>query len=440
MREPPLCVIGLWHQGVVAAACLADRGHDVLAADRDGERVRRLAAGRAPLFEPGLDELVDKGLREGRLRFTNDLGGAVRGRRDVLLAFDTPVDERDESDLGEIFAVAREVAPVLAPDTILLVTAQVPVGTCDEIARAIRAANPGARFDIAYSPENLRLGQAIDRFLHPALPVIGAADERVFCRVEAVLPAPAGAWMRVPVRTAEMTKHALNAFLALSVCFGNEVGNLCDEVGADGWRVAEALRLEPRVGPQAMLRPGLGFSGGTLARDVQTLRTLGDRFGLDTPLLDGAWDSNRRQNGLVVRKLERALGTLDGVPVAVLGLTYTPGTSTLRRSAALEVIGDLIGRGAGVSAHDPRADRRELAVQPGLKVFDDVYDALAGARAAVLMTAWPEYRELAFDRVRALMARPLILDTASLLDAGALEGQGFTYLDIGRGRGARRGA
>jgi UDPglucose 6-dehydrogenase len=339
-------------------------------------------------------------------------------------------------DLAEVLATAGEIAPHLADGVVLYVTAQVPVGTCDRIGRIVREANPSLEFGVAYSPENLRLGQAIDRFRHPALPVIGADDPATLDRLEPLL-APLGVeWVRVGLRTAEMTKHALNAFLATSICFANELGNLCDEVGADGRRVAEVLRLEPRVGPKAMLLPGLGFAGGTLARDLQTLRSLGDRSGLETPLLDGAWESNGRQNQLVVRKLEKVFGDLEGVRAAVLGLTYKPDTSTLRRSASLEIIGDMAGRGMIVAAHDPKADRAEVAARRDFRFAEDAYAAVEGADVLVLITPWPEYKSLDFARVRRLMAGKLVIDTANLLDARELQGLGFTYLDIGRGRAA----
>ena len=429
-----LAVLGLWHQGVVAAACLADFGHDVVAADGDAKRVADLNAGKAPLFEPGLDALLKKGLAGGGLRFVSDVAGAVRGRQAVLLTFDTPVDENDQSDLGGVFAAVDAITPNLDNDTVILVTAQVPVGTCDELARRIRERRPGLKFGIAYSPENLRLGQAIDRFMHPALPVIGSDDPAVLDRVEQWF-APMGVkWARVDLRTAEMTKHALNAFLATSVTFANELGNLCDEVGADGHRIAEVLRLEPRVGPKAMLFPGLGFSGGTLARDLQTLRGIGDHAGLDTLMLDGIWEANRRQNRLVLRKLTKAFGDTKGVEVTVLGLTYKPDTSTLRRSASLEIIADLVGAGMRVRAHDPKADPAEVARHGEFRFCGDVYEALKGAQAAVLITGWAEYGKLDFARVKNVMARPLLIDVNNMLDAGQLQKLGFTYLDVGRGR------
>jgi UDPglucose 6-dehydrogenase len=285
-----VCVIGLWHQGIVGAACLADLGCSVVAADHDTKKIGLLSGGKAPLCEPGLEELIQKGLRSGKLTFSSDVAGSVKSCPYVLIMFDTPVNDRDESDLSEVFATVAEIAPRVENGVVLYVTAQVPVGTCAQLAQSISELNPSLSFGIAYSPENLRLGQAIDRFLHPALPVIGTDDPATVSRLEPLLALLNVEWQRVGLRTAEMTKHALNAFLATSICFANELGNLCDEVGADGRRIAEVLRLEPRVGSKAMLFPGLGFAGGTLARDMHTLRSLGDELDIDTLMLDGAWE------------------------------------------------------------------------------------------------------------------------------------------------------
>lgn len=432
-------VIGLWHQGIVGAACLADFGYSVIAADHDSQKIEVLKLGKAPLYEPGLDDLIQRDLLQGRLIFTDDVAEAVRGISDVWLMFDTPVDERDESDLTEIFTTVKEIAPNLEPGTIILVTAQVPVGTCDEIIALIRACRPGLKFSVAYMPENLRLGQAIERFKRPPLPVIGSDDMAALDGLEQVLGPFSAKWERVSLRTAEMTKHALNGFLAMSITFANELGNLCDEIGADGHRLAEVLRLEPRIGSRAMLFPGLGFSGGTLARDLQTLRGLGDHYRVDTPMLDGVQASNQAQNNMVVRRLKEIFdGKLNGRHVTVLGLTYKPDTSTLRRSAALEVIAGLVRAGANVAASDPRADRNELKAHTTFAFFDDPYDAVEDAEALVLMTPWKEYKELDFEVIKARMGRPVLFDTANLWSANDLIQRGFEYFDIGRGRQSRK--
>ena len=438
MNNKKIGVIGLWHQGVVGAACMADLGYDVIAADHDEERIEKLNEGSAPLFEPGLDDLIKKGLRSGDLKFTSSTREAVSARKEVMIMFDVPVDESDKSDLSELFTIIDEIIPHLEDETVLYVTAQVPAGTCHEIMRRIKATKPNLQFGLAYSPENLRLGKAIDRFLNPALPVIGADDQPTFDRIENLLSPLNVEWKQLNLSTSEMTKHALNAYLALSISFGNELGNLCDEVGADGHQIAEVLRMEPRVGREAVLFPGLGFSGGTLARDIQTLRSLCDQFDLDSILLDGVWEANKKQNKLVMRKLKKIYNSLSDLTIAVLGLTYKPNTSTLRRSAALEIINDMVTQGAVVSCHDPRADQIELATHTEFKFSHDPYEAVREAKALVLITPWVDYLELDFQRIKQIMEpEPVIIDTSNLWDASYLEDMGFLYLDIGKGRKAK---
>lgn len=430
-----IAVIGCWHQGVVGAACLADLGHSVKGFDSDMERVHQLNNAMPPLFEPGLNELLLKVESKGLLAFTDVAADAVAGCDVAMIMHDTPVDENDQSDLSGIYLDVESMAGSLPELAVVYVTAQVPVGTCDRLAEIIRIQNPGWRGGIAYSPENLRLGQAIERFRNPPLPVVGTDNDETFHRLEKLLADFPVKWKQVNLRTAEMSKHALNAFLATSICFANELGNLCDLLGADGHKLAEVLRLEPRIGPKAMLFPGLGFSGGTLARDMQTLRGFGDQLGIETRLLDGAWSSNQSQNQIVAHMLRRVLGgSLTQKTIAVLGLTYKPDTSTLRRSAALEVIETLEKEGATIRAHDPKADREELKTYRSFSVFDDPYEAATDADALVLMTPWPIYRELSPTRIRDVMRGNVVFDTANLWPVDEWEKNGLIDLTIGRGR------
>lgn len=435
-----VCVVGVWHQGAVAAACLADAGYTVVGIDHNKERVDCLNKGEAPLFEPGLDDLLAKAIKSGRLSFTSNIKQGLADVRDIIIAFDTPVDENDEVDLSEIYMTAREMAPYLLPDSVILVTAQVPVGTSDQIAALIRETNPQADFGIAYSPENLRLGQAIERYKFPPMPVIGADCVETLNRVEKLFSPFLVSWMRMSLRSAEMTKHALNAFLAVSICFANEIGNLCDEVGADAQQIANGLRLEPRIGPRAMLFPGLGFSGGTLARDIKTLQHLGDHVGCETSVIDGAWEANRRQNGLVVQKLLKIFGSLDGLKVGVLGLTYKPDTSTLRRSVAIEIIHDMVSQGAIVKAYDPMADRQDLNHHMEFEFCADAYLAAEGCDVLIVITPWPEFKKLDYKRMRIILKRPLIFDPQNILDPEQLSQMGFVHLGIGRGTSIDKGA
>jgi len=432
-----IAVIGCWHQGVVGAACLADMGHQVAGYDADAARIQQLNRGEAPLYEPGLGEVLKKTVSAGSLSFTTDASSATTNAELVMIMHDTPVDQNDQSDLSGIYRDVEAMAGSLTKDAIVYVTAQVPVGTCDRISEIIRKKNSNWQGGLAYSPENLRLGQAIERFRTPPLPVVGTDRDETFQRLEKFLSGFPVKWKQVNVRTAEMSKHALNAFLATSICFANELGNLCDLLGADGHKLAEVLRMEPRIGAKAMLFPGLGFSGGTLARDMQTLRGFGDQFGIETKLLDGAWATNQSQNQIVVHTLKRVLGgNLKGKVVAVLGLTYKPDTSTLRRSAALEVIEALEKEGAVIHAHDPKADREELKQYKSFSVFDDIYEAVRGADALVLMTPWPVYRDVLPVRVKEVMKGNIVFDTANLWPVTEWEKAGLIDLTIGRGRKA----
>lgn len=429
-----IAVCGVWHQGAVIAACLGDVGHVVVGADGDHAIISGLAEGRAPLFEPGLNDLLKQTLASGRLQFSTDYAVAVDGADCVFVSFDTPVDENDEIDLSGIVACVENFAPALSDSTGVIVTAQVPIGTCDELAAIIRKHRPNWSGAIGYIPENLRLGQAIERFRKPPLPVLGTNHEELFLQVSEIFAPFEQDWQQVSLRSGEMIKHALNGFLAVSICYANEIGRLCDEYGADGYRVADILRLEPRIGTKAMLRPGLGFAGGTLARDMQTLRRLGRESGLKTELLDGAWNSNTAQNSLLLRKLEKQFGDLSNRTVAVLGLTYKPDTSTLRRSAALSFIKDLLEAGVQVRAHDPMANITEVKERIGNHVYDTAELAINGADALVLMTPWQHYKDLDFTMVKNSMKGTYVLDSASFWNAQTVSENGLKFDDIGRGR------
>jgi len=448
-----ICVIGLWHQGVVGTACFADLGCDVVAADKNEQTVQLLKSGKAPLFEPGLDELLQKALHSGKLSFTSNLREAVKGRAFVLLMFDTPVDEKDQSDLSGIFATVKEIAPELENDCVILVTAQVPIGTCNLLEKEIKKINPSLRFTIAYSPENLQLGKAIELFRNPPMRVIGSECEQTLDKLESLLSVLGSKWERTSLRTAEMVKHALNGYLAVSLSYGNELGNLCEKIGADGSRITEILRTEPRVGSKARLFPGLGFSGGTLARDIQTLRNIGIKSGISTPLLDGTWQSNELQNGIIISKLQHFFSTngcahgaksLAGKRITVLGLTYKPETSTLRRSISLAIIRELINNKVFVTAHDPRADQEEIYRALGLSAGDsgfrfekDVYQAVKDSEVLIFITRWKEYKCLDYGKIKTLMAGNLLIDANNFLNRTDIEKIGFQY--IGTGQGSRTG-
>ncbi len=435
LPQEKVCVMGLWHLGVVTSVCLADLGCQVVGVDKDVGRVEALNSGRPPIYEPGLDGLVSENLTSGKLRFTTDLREAALGAKYILVAYDTPVDENDEVDLSGVFATVEELAAHVDDGATIIISSQVPVGTCAQLIEKIRRAKPTLIFSVACVPENLRLGQAIERFKHPEFLVIGADDPAVHERVEQLLSVIDAPKVKTDLLTAEMTKHAINAYLATAISFGNEIANLCDEVGADALKVVQALRLDSRVSPKAPLNPGLGFAGGTLARDMKVLCGVGREKGYAAPLLNGVLQVNEGQNGRVVARLKRVYPSLRGRVIGVLGLTYKAGTSTLRRSAAVEIIRSLTAEGATVRAYDPKVDPAEL--QPHLDSFtfcSDPYAAATGSDALILVTEWPEFKELDFQRIRSLLRNPILLDTQNMLDADRLSQMGFVYQGVGRGR------
>jgi UDPglucose 6-dehydrogenase len=382
---------------------------------------------------------MGKHLVSGCLRYTSDLVDGVTAAPYVLIAHDTPVDDQDDPDLAPIIAAVENLAGHLEDGATIVVSSQVPVGTCEALASRLRALAPGLRFGMACVPENLRLGQAIERFLRPDMLVFGADNDQTMAKVEALFSPIPGPRVRVNLRTAEMTKHAINAYLATCISLGNELANLCDEVGADALRVAEALKLEGRVSPKAPLLPGLGFAGGTLARDMKVLTKLAEQYHYPAPFLNGVLALNRLQNATVVHRLEKLLGSLRVKTIGVLGLTYKPGTSTLRRSAAVEIIRNIVAQGATVRAYDPKADPAEIVLfLQEFTVCDDPYAVAQGAHAIVLVTPWPEFKDLDLARLRAPMHSPVFLDTANMLDPDQVSQAGFLYQGIGRGSAPRR--
>jgi len=396
-----VCVQGLWHLGSVTAACLAAAGHDVIGLDFDEATIAKLRGGAAPISEPGLDALIQDAA--GRLMFTVDPAAAAKA--DVLwVTYDTPVDADDRADVEYVLANVTQTLPHLRAGAVVLVSSQVPVGSTARLARE------RADLHFAYSPENLRLGKAIGVFREPDRIVVGANDE-VAKTVITQLLAPITSrieWMSV--ESAEMTKHAINAFLALSVTFANELASVCEHVGADAKEVERGLKTESRIGPRAYLAPGAAFAGGTLARDVAFLTALGAEHGLDLAVLAGVRPSNEFHKKWAQRRLGELLGAFDGVTVAVWGLTYKPGTDTLRRSAAVELCVDLAARGAKVTAWDPAVRALPPELSSTIALAPSAAEAARGASALVIATEWPDFKALDMGPILAGMRRKIVLD------------------------------
>ncbi len=405
-----VCVLGLWHLGSVTAACLAAGGHEVVGFDFDDEPVSRLLAGQPPLFEPGLEGLIQRGVKEHRLGFTNDIATALQ-RSDVLwVAYDTPVDDQDRADVEFVVERVERIYPYLRDGMLVLISSQLPVGTTRRLERAFALACPGRDVSFAYSPENLRLGKALAVFSKPDRVVVGVRSNIDRGRLRELFSPFTERIEWMSVESAEMTKHALNAFLAISITFANEVAALCEQVGADAKDVERGLKSEERIGPKAYVAPGVAFTGGTLARDVGFLNELAARHGLTTHLLSSVKKSNDIHRQWIRRMLESLLGSLAGVRIALWGLTYKPGTDTLRRSGPVELATWLISQGARVSVHDPAVKTLPADLAGEMNQCDSYLAAASGASAVVLGTDWPEYQAVSADELVSVMAEPLVID------------------------------
>jgi UDPglucose 6-dehydrogenase len=426
-----VCVVGLWHLGTVTAACLASGGHDVVGLDFDPAVTTGLAAGKPPLFEPGLDDLVRGGLASATLRFSSDPASASDAEI-VWVAYDTPVDDEDRADVDFVIERITRLFPHLRDGAFVLLSSQMPVGSTRELEAAFAAVANGRRVGFGYSPENLRLGNAIKVFMQPDRVVVGVRAESDRARVAELLRPFTDRIEWMSVESAEMTKHALNAFLATSVAFINEVATICEQVGADASEVARGLKSEARIGPKAYLSPGGAFAGGTLARDIVFLSQLGVDHHLPTHVLSSVKASNDAHRQWAARRLDQLLDGVAGKTVAVWGLTYKPGTDTLRRSSAVELCGWLSNHGAVVRAHDPAVRYLPPDLSNRVHLLSDPLAALDGASALVVVTPWTAYREIDGTEAVARLARPLVLDANRFLGESLGRVPGVEYVSVGK--------
>ena len=426
-----VAVLGLWHLGTVTAACLAAAGHDVVGIETDANVVAALREGRPPVFEPGLEELLKDGLRSKRLSFSSDMR-ALRDADLVWVTFDTPVDEDDRADIHGIVETVKKSFGDLAQSAVVVISSQLLVGTTAKLQEACATAFKDKNVVFASSPENLRLGRAIAAFKQPDRVVVGVAEGAARERIEQCLRPITTRIEWMSIESAEMTKHALNAFLATSVVFANEVASLCETVGADAAEVERGLKSDSRIGPSAYLAPGGAVSGGTLLRDVGYLVDLGGANGVPVHLLAATRASNDAHKMWTRRRLADALGVVRGRRITVWGLTYKPGTSTLRRSGAIELCDWLSEEGATVSAHDPVVRTLPAGAGRHVIVHDDPLAAAAGADALVLATPWPEYRAVSADAIVRALARPLVLDPGRFLAGTIGADPRVTYLTVGK--------
>jgi UDPglucose 6-dehydrogenase len=427
-----ICVAGLWHQGSVLSGCFADMGHQVCGVDENGSVVSSLNRGIPFVYEPGLGEILRRNLDASRLRFATNYAEGLANAQFAYISIDTPVNAEDESDLEPIFDAVRKIGKSCSGELVVIITAQVPVGTCEEVEKTLKQANPRADFHVAYVPEFLRLGIAVESFRLMDRIVIGARDSKVFERIANLYEPLQRPIVKTDLRTAEMAKHASNVFLATSISFINEIASLCEESGADVLQVSEILKLDRRIGKYAFLSPGLGFAGGTLGREIRALQKIAKQSALETPMMDAVMAVNRSRVYLVEKRLKRIYGSLKGLQIGIWGLTYKAGTSTTRRSVALEIIRSLIDQGAAVKAFDPLVRVEEIPKFPSFDLVSEPRTVALNSDALVLMTEWNEIRGLDFSSLPSIMRKPVFIDTRNLFDPDEMAKVGFMYFGIGR--------
>ena len=419
----------------MTSACLAKLGHTVVGLDLDKEVVQGLQRGKAPLFEPGLDELLADNIAQNRLSFTENIARALKSAEVVWVALDTPVNDKDIANITLVEKSIRKILPFLNSGTLVVISSQAPVGFVGRIEKIVREKYPEKKCLFACAPENLRLGSALDVFLNPDRIVIGVRDEKdrkafspLFSSITSKLE-----WMRT--ESAEMTKHAINSFLATSVCFANEIASLCEQVAADAREVERGMKSESRIGPRAYVGPGMAFSGGTLARDIHFLIKLSKTKKLPSYLLKSVDASNAFHKDWILRKCRRLVGVLKKKNVAILGLTYKPRTDTLRRSPAIELAQALRGEGATVRGYDPAVRRLPGHLAKVLHLKKNLTEAVGAADLVILATEWPEFKAFDQDALR-LLRRKLVIDPRGFA-MKQLGTDNAKYFCVGKGTGKR---
>jgi UDPglucose 6-dehydrogenase len=431
-----ISVVGTGHVGLTTAACLAHIGHDVLGVDDDAEKAAAIARGEVPFHEPGLSELVREALDAGRLRMSNDPREAAPHGEVVFICVGTPTKDSGEANLVQVERVARMVADTLDGYTVIAEKSTVPVETGQWIRRTIeREARPGAEFDVASNPEFLREGRAVHDTLQPDRVVVGSDSPRAVERLREVYrPIVDGVgcpFVVTDLATAELIKHASNAFLATKISFINSVADICERTGADVETVAAAMGLDERIGA-SFLRAGIGFGGECLPKDVRAFRYKADQLGVDFGLLAAVEQVNEARIDAFVEKVRGVVWNLDDKRVALWGLAFKPDTDDLRHSPALDVARRLVDGGAHVTAYDPVAMPAAKTLLSGVEFAADPYDAARDADCLAVCTEWSVFATADLERLRDEMAHPVVVDGRNLMDPATMARAGFTYASMGR--------
>ncbi len=434
-----VCVIGSGYVGLVTGACFAEFGAQVICVDKDAEKIAALERGEIPIYEPGLEALVERNTKEGRLSFSTDTAAAVRSSLVIFIAVQTPPRQDGGTDLSAVEAVAREIGQAMDGYKVVVTKSTVPVGTSWRVKALIEeelaAAGRSARFSVASNPEFLREGAAIGDFMRPDRVVIGTEDDQATAIVKDLyrplflIETP---FVITDVQTSELTKYAANAFLATKISFINEFANLCEKIGGDVHAIARGIGLDNRIGKK-FLHAGPGFGGSCFPKDTRSAAHFGREIGSPLEIIEATIRVNERQRLRMVDKIAEALGgDVAGKVIAALGLSFKPETDDMRDAPSVDILRVLSERGAQVRAFDPVAMRAAAALLPEATLCKNAYEASEGADALVIITEWNQFRMLDFDRVKTLLREPLVIDLRNVYEAAPLRAAGFRYVCVGR--------
>lgn len=446
-----ISILGCGYVGLVTGACLAELGHEVQCTDNDADKIEILNRGALPIYEPNLEQIVAANRQAGRLTFTANVGDAVRFGDAIFICVGTPPLKDGDADLSSMDNAARVIAAESRSSKLVVEKSTVPMQTGQKLKRALQiyARNSGCRFSVASNPEFLCEGTAVSDFLHPDRIVVGVGDEQSEIQLREIYgplidqtiacpihhgncpPKPAPKLLITSINSAELIKHACNSFLALKISYVNLIADICENMGADVDEVIQAMGLDTRIGPQ-FLRPGIGFGGFCLPKDVQAFIRLGEKASADMSLLKDAECINKRRIDRFLAKARAPLWTLKDKRIGILGLAFKPETDDIRFAPAMELIRGLIQESAQLQVYDPQAMEKTKTLFPSIRYCDTAYAAAENAEALMIATEWPLFRSLDWKLIHQSMSRPLILDGRNLLDGQEMRALGFEYQGIGK--------
>jgi len=428
-----ICVVGTGYVGLTTGVCFGDLGHSVTCIEIDLHKLELLRSGKSPIFEPGLEEMQERNMRAGRLRFTDDYAVGIPDAEFIFITVGTPMAEDGSADLTYVKAAARSIGQHLRSGSIIIDKSTVPVGTGDLVENIIAEhAGPDVKFDVVSNPEFLREGSALSDFFKPDRIVLGAKNREAAQRVAALHETLGAPIIITDLRTAEMIKYASNAFLATRISFINEIAQICERLGADVREVARGMGADKRIGPH-FLEAGVGYGGSCFPKDVLALYHMAASAGCHPQLLQAVMDINSDARKRFVKKVETVLGTLEERLIGVLGLSFKPNTDDMREAPSVDIINALLKKGARVKAYDPVAMPRAEELLPTVTFTATAYDVAKDADALLLVTEWNEFKQLDWHRIKRYMRQPVVIDGRNLYDPREMRQLGFIYWGVGRG-------